>query len=668
MDFIEAEAPAKHPRSPVELKLVRLKLQNFKGIRGFDLDCAGGNVDVYGDNAAGKTTLFDAFTWLLFDKDSANRKDFDIKTLGPDGQPEHGLEHGVEGAFEIGGKVLTLSKTYKEQWTKKRGSAEREFTGHTTEYHIDGVPVRKGDYDARVAQIIDEKAFRLLSDPAYFNEQLHWQERRKLLLEVCGDIADRAVIDSDPQLAGLAEILGDRKLDDHRKALTAARAKLNKELEQIPVRISEVQRGLPDIQGHDPKAATARLHSARAARQKKLEELALIQNGGEVAQKRQRLSEVKTAILDVEAAARAERDEALSKKRAELQKARDAVAAAESNVSRRTADIEDVEARSKRLGEELEALRSRFKAVSAETFSYADETACPTCGQALPAEMVEDARRTAEELFNADRAARLERLDAEGKTLRARKDDVDAKLDEFRRELTKLRAVRDNLKVQVASLEAETTDMAEMHLVIDHPDYDRLVVERDSLTAAIEMLQSANGEADTTGLRAEIAALEAEVAAAEQAISQADQYARGLARIQELKNQEKALAAEYERLERELYLTEEFVRVKVRLLTDRINSRFEHARFKLFNVLVNGAVEECCETLYGGVPYGTALNRGARLNVGLDIINTLTEHYGFAAPIWVDNAEAVTRLIPVRSQLIRLVVSEPDKTLRVEVA
>ncbi|MFS8536099.1 MAG: hypothetical protein FWJ65_13175, partial [Limnochordales bacterium] len=47
-----------------------------------------------------------------------------------------------------------------------------------------------------------------------------------------------------------------------------------------------------------------------------------------------------------------------------------------------------------------------------------------------------------------------------------------------------------------------------------------------------------------------------------------------------------------------------------------------------------------------------------------DIIRTLSEHYGFRAPIWVDNAEAVTRLIPVDSQVIRLVVSA-DKALRV---
>jgi hypothetical protein len=208
--------------------------------------------------------------------------------------------------------------------------------------------------------------------------------------------------------------------------------------------------------------------------------------------------------------------------------------------------------------------------------------------------------------------------------------------------------------------------MTEAPLDLDQdPDYQKLLAERDAL---VETLEAADeSRPDTSTLRAAVESLERDVAAAERVLSEVEQYRRGLARIKELKAEEKRLAAEYERLEREVFLIEAFVRAKVRLLTDRINSRFKLARFKLFNVLVNGSVEECCETLYEGVPYGTALNRGARLNVGLDIINTLTEHYGFIAPVWVDNAEAVTRLIPVRGQLIRLIVSEPDKRLRTEV-
>src|SRR5690625_2699704 len=103
------------------IKLLNLNLTNFKGIKEFDLNAAGGDIKVFGDNATGKTTLFDAFVWLLFNKDSQNRADFEIKTL-VDGKVIHKLDHEVEAVLFIDGKELTLRKVYSEKWTKKKGS------------------------------------------------------------------------------------------------------------------------------------------------------------------------------------------------------------------------------------------------------------------------------------------------------------------------------------------------------------------------------------------------------------------------------------------------------------------------------------------------------------------------------------------------------------------
>src|SRR5690606_9499267 len=124
-----------------QIKLDQLVLRNFKGIRSFTLDASGANVNVYGDNATGKTTLFDAWNWLLFDKDSENKKEFEIKTLNTDGSPIHNLDHEIEGTLVIDGNPATLKKVYREKWTKKRGAVRAEFTGHTTEYFIDGVQI-----------------------------------------------------------------------------------------------------------------------------------------------------------------------------------------------------------------------------------------------------------------------------------------------------------------------------------------------------------------------------------------------------------------------------------------------------------------------------------------------------------------------------------------------
>ena len=91
------------------------------------------------------------------------------------------------------------------------------------------------------------------------------------------------------------------------------------------------------------------------------------------------------------------------------------------------------------------------------------------------------------------------------------------------------------------------------------------------------------------------------------------------------------------------------------------------ARFKLFNVLVNGGIEECCETTFNGVPYGN-LNNGARLNIGLDVINTLAEHYDFAPPVWLDNAESVVNILSTKGQQIRLIVSAEQELIELQKA
>src|SRR5690606_3291531 len=214
------------------------------------------------------------------------------------GKPIHNLKHEVEAELELDdGRRIVLRKVYQEKWTKRRGQAQREFAGHTTDHYVDGVPVKKSDYDALIADIADEKLFRLLTDPTYFNEHLHWQDRRKLLLEVCGDVTDEEVIASDPQLKDLPQILQGRSLEDHRKVILARRTEINKELDRIPVRIDEVQRALPDLSDLDREALLAERDRLQAERQAKEQERARIEAGGEIAELQRRLAEIRTAML-----------------------------------------------------------------------------------------------------------------------------------------------------------------------------------------------------------------------------------------------------------------------------------------------------------------------------------------------------------------------------------
>ena len=649
----------------IEVRLLKLRLRNFKGIRDFVFEPDGKDVSVWGDNAVGKTTLADAFMWLLFDKDSSNRANFDIKTLGPDGQPIHNLEHEVEGVLDLGDRQITLRKVFQEKWTKKRGSATAEFSGHTTDYFIDGVPVQQAEYKARVTQIADESTFRLLTDPRYFNEQLHWQKRREVLLQVCGDVSDREVIASDRALADLPNILGNRTLADHRKVIAARRTEINKELDKIPVRIDEATRALPEANG-DRAALAAEIARLSELRQAKAGELVRIDAGGEIVERQKAVREIEIQMLDLQHRLRASGDQAVQQERGRLAEIGEQADARRREIRRLQLDGQEADREIESLQSRLQKLRAEWAAINAREFTLSVEESCPTCGQALPQEQVQAAREKALADFNARKSADLEANAAEGKRLRARLDQLLADqqqrnegVAQAERALGGLEAQAANIHNRIDKLRSETPDFTR------DAEHLRLAEAKAQIEQQIADLRSGSA-ATRQQVTQEVARFDEQISALRGEAVKIDQRQQGLARIDELKAQERALAAEFERLEKELYLTEEFIRAKVHMLESKINGRFNLARFRLFEAQVNGAIAEACDTMYNGVPYTTGLNTGARTVVGMDIIRTLSEHYGFKAPVWIDNRESVIRLPDMDCQVISLIVSERDKKLRVE--
>ena len=276
------------------MNILSIHLRNFKGIKSFDFEPNGNNAEIAGENASGKTTLVDAFTWLLFNKDSQNRTDFEIKTIDPKtGKVKHNLEHEVS-AVVFTDKEIELKKIYKEIWTRPRGASAKQFTGHTSEYFIDGVPTPKSEYTKFISGIAPEETFRLLADPRFFNEQMHWQKRREVLVNAFGDISDTDIIASNSKLADLPAIVGDRTLDDHRKVVHARRSEINKELEKIPVRIDECSRDLPDVSDLNKKGLEQTTETLTTEIKEKTAVKSRIENGGQIAELKKKLAVLET--------------------------------------------------------------------------------------------------------------------------------------------------------------------------------------------------------------------------------------------------------------------------------------------------------------------------------------------------------------------------------------
>lgn len=631
------------------MKLLKLRLQNFKGIKNSEFDFGGINATIYGDNATGKTTVFDSLCWLLFGKDSLDRADFEIKTI-ENGEPIHKVNHEVEAEFlNDDGNSFTLRRVYREKYSSPRGG-DTKLTGHTTDYFINEVPVKEKEYKQYINDVIAEDVFKLITNPLYFNEQYSWQNRRKLLLEISGDIKDDEVINSRSELKRLSELLNGRTVDEQRKIVAAKKTAINKELDMIPVRIDEALRNKADITTSQTKLTTD-IETLNKSINELESQKATIINGFSSTEKRSKIDEIGRQL-------KARQSEVLSiynsekqRKRGEYEALLTQLKIIESEHDRYTDRAYDLAKDIERESKRIETLQAEFDTFNAQEFN---KEACPTCGQPLP----EDKQAELEAAFNSEKAAKLEEWQAlieSAKKLKANYEEqrevLLVKADGLTKEIEdKTKAYESKFKDYESYLEPN---------VEDDPDYKELKAE-------LFLLELDEGEEaddkEVARLDEEIGSVKEKRSALETELNKYKLNADIQKRVIELENQQQKLAAEKNLLDETSFLIDEFVKAKVDMLEESINSHFEYARFKMFNVLVNGNVEECCETTYKGVPY-RSMNNAARMNVGLDIINALTKFYNVTAPVFIDNAEAVTDFIKCNSQTIKLVVDADFKEL-----
>lgn len=663
-----------------KIELIFIKLRNFKGISQLNVDVRRENARIYGDNATGKTTVFDAFLWLLFDKDSNNDSKFAIQTLTGAGHKVHNLEHTVEGSFLVDGVEVQLKKIYKEKWTKKRGQAHKEFGGYTTDHFVDDVPVNKKEYVAKVETIVQEDLFKLLTSPTYFNENVKWQDRRNILLEICGDISDEDVIASDVALAKLNDVLSGKSIDDMKKIIASKKKHINDELEKIPVRIDEIHKMIPEVlvDAEQLKTQVTQLETEINALK---DQRYAVTNGAALLDKQHQLKELEMQLTDFKRMFEADSKQEIYKLQTRIQELQGNVQIIKSEIRMNDMDKNDIERDNKAFTDRIsnneqsmQRLREEYAVLNAQVFEYNDECECPTCKQSLPVEQVEAVRAEALAQFNERIAKRKAEIKAEGPVFAEENNQIQAQIQANNDKLNSVVIPKsEELHEKLVSAEKELAKFNEklQQAQTAVPDvtaadqYKQLSAQISSLNEEIANMKL-NANEVVADIDANIRQLEEEKRSINAELGQLANAENQRKRIIELEADQQRLAAEYEELEGNLFLIETFTRKKVEMLTERINSKFKYARFKLFEEQVNGGLNEVCETLYEGVPYGSGLNNAAKINVGLDIINTLSAHYGILAPIFVDNAEAVTKFIDVDTQLISLVVSEKDKQLRVE--
>lgn len=674
----------------MRITIKEMIVRNFKGISNFELVAKGNNLDVRGDNGTGKTSLYDAFLWCLFGKNSQDQADtkFDWKPLDKDGQERHRLETFVNVEFDIDGVAKVFSRTITEKWTKKRGSIVDTFDGHTTAYHIDGLKVTQKDYKAEIEALGGESLFQMLTKVNYFAEVMKADDRRKILLEMAGDVSEADVIASNKELAKLPDILDGKSVEERTALVKQAMKQVNKDIKELPGRIDEAQRSLPDLEELDKQELATRKLALQADLARAQEELSIAKSPAAMSDLVAKRAELKTKFANEERAYIQTETDKYADEVGELQKHYDKCM---DEIQELGVDIFNLKEKLKHINAKKDSrkhtikilegrndeLRDMFNQDKLEVFPDFDEhkLSCPVCGRQYDeSKLAEIKANYDKELsdYNKAKAERMAEYKARGKGNKAKIIECQDEIAELEKEEA---AFTHALESHNALLDYKTGEkreiLAEMEcqknrFVYFHNTERGLELRNqyDKLERQIEALERGE-QANVIELQAKIDSILAEINDVNDLLYRFELHAKQQERVDELIAKEQSLGLKFGELEQQLMVLEEYVRTKVSLLTETINSQFRIVKFKLFDTAINGGLIECCEPTVGGANYSTGLNNAARINAGLDIINALMSHYDLHLPLFVDNAESVNELIEVDTQVITLSVSQ-DKKLTVK--
>ena len=634
----------------------RLALENFKCHKSLTLEFNGCNASIYGDNAAGKTSVYDALTWLLFGKDSKGNgeKNIEIKPLGADGEVlDHLAETAVEAVLIADGEEITLRRTLKEIWTTKRGRTEQTYDGNTSEYYINGVPVKKYAFSDKVDELVSEDTFRLLTSVSHFADGISWQDRRAVLFKVASVSDDAHIMASDARFLPLIDGMGKLTVEDYKKKLAAEKRGFVVDKTEIPARISECQKTIADVQQIDFAGTRAEVIALTGKKDRLEAEVIAIEHDTAAESKRMEIKEAQFELKQLESENNLYRDSQIKGSvdvaalRRELLRYQTELKAKEALLATQKKKLPD-------LNDKIAACRDRWHAVNNETFTGG---VCPTCGQTLPTAQMQAAK----DAFEADKRRRHREIENAANTLKDSKADVEARIGTLEDEITLVKTCIEAKQAEIDRAEASRVEPEDMAGYADkHKAIEDKIAALNGELADMMM----NTSAVRSDLTQQILAVKREIAARMEVLGKESLLEYSRRRVEELQEDARNAAAALEAIENMLYLIEEYTRYKTQFVEDSINSMFRVAKFRLFREQANGGIEDRCDVVYDGVPY-INLNSGAKINVGIDIINTLSTAYGVSVPLFVDNAESVTRLEHSNNQIIRLVVSEADKELRI---
>lgn len=667
----------------MNIKIIKLELTNFKCFRHKEFRFDSDITTIRGRNGAGKTTIADAILWCLFGKNTMGQSDFDLKTHDAEGRPIPHLDHSVELVLSVAAesqREITLKRTLKETWLKKRGSDEQVFKNNTTEYMVNGDALTTSDYKKFIAQLISEEVFRAITNPSYF-PSLKWQQQREFLTQMAGDITPDT---SNAEFAALLKQLTDNDEDiiAYRKHLSYQIKKVKDSLDKIPVRLEEQNKALPELL--DWEALTVQSMTTGAQIKSIDERILQIKSGNGSDVRKEQLRNNLDTLYDK----KRQREDALRRPLYEQRTANtNAIAEATRQFNTLLNNQRDLEAAirsfdtlSERCNETLarcerdaEQIRKEWAENLSRSASWNDDddAFCPTCGQPLPQDQLRERQQKVIERLNkskaevkaflTDRANKVKALRAQAeeqlKDYAANKQEAEKNLAKTKQEINEVFAQKQNLeKVTIPTIEEALASDEEYLLIVRQIEETKEAIQNASVTTEEDQQALEALESERVQYVATLSQLNSQLATY-------TQYYRIQSLIEGINEEQQDLIRQLSDLERREDIARQYQDRQNAILEERINQRFSLVKWRMFRTVNNGGDpfdEPFCECYVDGVAYHDGLNQAARLNAGLDIINTLCRHHNVSAPILLDNSESTINILQTIGQQIRLQVADTD--------
>lgn len=643
----------------MKIKLEKLSMRNFKGSPHFEITF-GQITNIFGENAAGKTRILDAFLWLLFGKDSEDKADFSIKPLDENNNVISKVDVEVEAELSVNNRVSKLMKVYKEKWTKKRGELIPELTGHETIYYLDGINVQKKDYDNFVNSIIDVEIFRYVTNPVYFENQ-NWTIKRKILFELAKVATDHEIASGVPEFEKLLNDLNGKDLQVYKKNLNTTINNMKGELALLPPRIDETIRQRPeslDFNLLKKELSEKEVEMSKIDSQiKSISESYNLKNS-EVQQINKHIFTVENQINDLRLLIQQNQNKEnsdfklkQSENQNEINRLKEQIRSLSINIEADRVEISEKQGK-------LEKLRDDWRKKRVEEIIISDnQTHCPTCKRIF--ENVDEIKANLQSNFNKNKIAELSEIEKQAGKLNELIATLQKSIDNDQSEI-------DSKKALIAEKEQITFEVPATKTIDEileiMPEYRVLKAKKELLKAN---LPTEIEDVNTSELDTQRKLIFDEIIKIKEQLTIETQIEKSNGRVKELEAEMIEKGQKIADLEKEVYTIDRFTRKKIELVESAINAKFSYVKFKLYNQLINGGEEECCITLINGVPYNSA-NYASRINAGLDIINVLSQHYDVYAPVFIDNRESISSIQPMSTQVINLIKETGTTKLRIE--